>query len=266
MLKNWSKKSLKTEKKSTLKPINKKTHENEKKNEKLAVTTNVKPSDLNYDHYTTNKYDIDIINSIPHHKELHQNLINYVKNNFKKADEIRVLDLWVGTWLTTKMIQDILPNAILDVVDFSKQMLNWAKNRLWKHNVNYILWDYATLNLKNKYDIIVSVIWVHHQNHEWKRSLFKKTYNRLNKWWVFLFWDLVTYKNKVESAYNHALHFHHLVEKSKDKKTLWERAHHHMFLNDLAPYEDQIEWLKKIWFKIKKDFLKINTCLLIAKK
>jgi len=56
------------------------------KADQLAQTTNVKPSDLNYDHYTTNKYDQDIINSIPYHKELHEHLIGYIKKHFTDTD------------------------------------------------------------------------------------------------------------------------------------------------------------------------------------
>lgn len=55
-----------------------------------------------------------------------------------------------------------------------------------------------------------------------------------------------------------------LVEHATDEKTLTEWAHHHMFLNDLAPIEHQIEWLSKVGFKVQKDFLKMNTALLFC--
>ena len=159
-----------------------------------------------------------------------------------------------------------MPNAILDVVDFSQQMLDWAKKKLGSSDINYMLWDYSVLRFTNKYDIVISVIWIHHQTHEWKKNLFQKIYNLLNDGGNFIFWDLVTYKDAIKAASNHALHFHRLVENATDSKTLWERAHHHMYLNNLAPYEDQIDWLEKIWFWVKVAFLKINTCLLIGVK
>lgn len=230
------------------------------------MTTNVKPSDLNYDKYETLKYDEDIINSIPHHQELHSHIISYVEEKFHRDSKIRILELWVWTWLTAKMIYSALPKSTLDLVDFSNQMLVWAKERLWIKNINYIKWDYAELEFSNKYNLVVSVIGIHHQTHEWKKKLFKKIYNLLNKGGVFVFWDLVTYKDRIKSAYNHAIHFHHLVEKTKDIETLWERAHHHMYLNNLAAYEDQIERLEDLWFSVKIEFLKANTCLLLAEK
>ena len=76
----------------------------------------------------------------------------------------------------------------------------------------------------------------------------------------------MTCDDKSEAALNQSLHFHHLVEKSADRKTLREWAYHHLFLNDLATIEDQIGWLKGIGFKSKIGMFKFNTGLIIAKK
>lgn len=231
-----------------------------------SKTTNVHASELNYDKYSSEKYDQDIVNSIPFHKELHKKIIEFVSKNFNKDKKYVILDLGVGTGITSKLIQDLLPNSEFDVVDFSKKMLSGAKKKLGTNKVNYIFGDYSKLQFSRKYDIIVSVIGLHHQNKEGKKMLFKKIYSLLNNRGVFIFGDLVTYKDKHGAALNNALHFHHLVEKSTDKKTLSEWAYHHMFLNDLSPIEDQINWLKEIGFKVNQSFLKMNTTLLICKK
>lgn len=229
-------------------------------------TTNVKPQQLNYDHYSTNKYDRDIINSIPHHQELHEAIIAFVKRNFKKSGDYSVLDLGVGTAITSKMIQDVLPEAEFDLVDFSKKMLDGAKKRMGLKNVRYIFGDYSKIKFDRKYDIVVSVIGLHHQNHQGKRLLFKRIHSLLKPGGVFIFGDLVTHKDAKKAALNQALHFHHLVEKSTDRKTLEEWAHHHAVLNDLAPVEDQVAWLKRLGFKVSIEMLKMNTALIICKK
>jgi len=228
-------------------------------------TTNVKANDLNYDHYSTDKYDRDIFNSIPHHKELHEQIIKFVGKNFDAKKEYAALDLGVGTGITSKMIWDKLPKVKFDLVDFSNKMLAGAKKKFGK-SANYILGDYSTMKFSKKYDLVVSVIGIHHQNHKGKQALFKKIYSLLKPGGIFIFGDLVTYKNPKKAALNQALHFHQLVEKSTDKKTLEEWAHHHYVLNDLAPIEDQIEWMKKIGFNVKIEMLKLNTALLICKK
>ena len=227
-------------------------------------TTNVKPSQLNYDKYSLTKYDRDIVNSIPHHTEIHNQISKFVKNDSTNK-ETNILDLGVGTGLTSKLIKNKLPLANFTVVDFSRQMLNCAKKKLGK-KVKYIYGDYSKTNFKEKYDLIVSVVGIHHQSTAGKKKLFKKIYSLLKPNGIFIFGDLVTYKNKFKAAYNNAIHFHHLVENATDKKTLAEWAHHHIFLNDLAPIEDQINWLKKVGFRVEIKFLQTNTALLICKK
>jgi tRNA (cmo5U34)-methyltransferase len=229
-------------------------------------TTNVKAKDLNYDHYATEKYDRDIVNSIPHHKELHTEIVKYVRKNFVANKIYSVLDLGVGTGLTSKLIQLELPKTEFDLVDFSKKMLDGAKKRLGTKKVNYIFGDYSKIKFKKKYDIIVSVIGIHHQNDKGKSILFKKIASLLKPGGVFIFGDLVTYKDQKIAALNQALHFHHLVEKSTDAKTLKEWAHHHLFLNNLATIEDQIEWLNGAGLKTKIILLKTNTALIICTK
>jgi len=58
-----------------------------------------------------------------------------------------------------------------------------------------------------------------------------------------------------------------MVKNSKDDKSLKDWAHHHKFLNDPAPLEDQLTWLKEAGFsKIEIKFKKINTILIVATK
>jgi tRNA (cmo5U34)-methyltransferase len=227
--------------------------------------TNVKAKDLNYDHYSSNKYDQDIVNSIPFHKDLHEEILKFVRKNYKADKKYNILDLGVGTGITSKLIQNELPQAEFDLNDFSEKMIAGAKKKFGK-NANYILGDYSKIKFESKYDIVVSVIGIHHQNNKGKANLFKKIYSILKPGGIFIFGDLVTHKDLKKASLNQALHFHHLVEKSADKKTLGEWAHHHYILNDLAPIENQVEWLTKIGFKVKVILSKMNTALLICKK
>lgn len=228
--------------------------------------TNVKPAELNYDKYATDKYDRDIVNAVPFHRGLHSCIADFVENNFESVKEYQVLDLGTGTGITAKLIRDILPRSEFDLVDFSQQMLTGAKKKLGHKKTRYFLKDYARMTFDKKYDIVVAVIGVHHQNTLGKQKLFKKIYSGLKPGGVFIFGDLVTYADKFEAMRNQARHLHHLVEHATDEKTLNEWAHHHMFLNDLAPIEDQIKWLEKTGFKVKKEFLKMNTTLLFCHK
>lgn len=232
----------------------------------MVNTTNVRACDLNYDHYTNNKYDRDIINAIPYHKEIHRQIAAYIQKHFKRDYAYSVLDLGAGTGITSRIIKDILPKTHFDLVDFSQRMLNGAKKQLGNKNVHYIKTDYARMKFDCKYNIILSVIGFHHQTHAGKKRLIKKIYRALKPGGVFVLGDLVTYRNKLVAATNNALHFHHLVEKSSNRKTLAEWAHHHMFLNRLEAIEDLEAWMGDIGFKIIKKYHRFNTALIIGKK
>lgn len=230
-------------------------------------TTNVKASNLNYDHYETKKYDNDIERVIPGHKRMHQE-IKKIVNNFKKNNLInKIADLGVGTGLTAELIMKLNPEANLTANDFSRKMILGAKKRLAGFKVNYVFGDFSEINIGKNFDMVLTVIGLHHQNNTGKKKVFNKIFNSLNKGGIFILGDLVTYRNKQEAAYNDAKHFAHMVKNAEDERSLKEWAYHHKFLNDLAPIEDQIKWLKDVGFKkISIKYKYLNTALIIAYK
>ncbi|MBI2436476.1 MAG: aminotransferase class V-fold PLP-dependent enzyme [Candidatus Magasanikbacteria bacterium] len=230
-------------------------------------TTNVNPDNLNYNSYTGEKYDMDIFRVIPYYQELNDIISEFVNTKFEKGRQYHILDLGAGTGLTSKLLRDLLPQTKLDIVDFSAPMLESARMRLSENQVNYICTDYSEMEFEpNKYDIIVSVIGLHHQNHKGKKKVLQKIYHSLKPGGWFILGDLVTHADKTESSLNDAKHFHHMVEHATDEKTLAEWAYHHTYLNDLAPKEDLTQWIQDLGFESKILLQKINTLLLIARK
>jgi tRNA (cmo5U34)-methyltransferase len=230
-------------------------------------TTNVESKDLNYDKYENDKYDQDIVRVIPGHKELHKKIEQVVKEFSQEKKIQMILDLGVGTGLTSEIIMKIVPNSLLVGVDFSEKMLSGAEKRLSKYKTKLLLGDYSQIVLGNKFDIIVSVIGIHHQNNEGKKNTFKKIFDSLNSEGLFIFGDLVTFRDKYEVALNEAKHYAFLVQNAQNEQSLSEWTYHHKFLNDLAPLEDQVQWLKGIGFtSVEVVFRKFNTALIIAKK
>lgn len=232
--------------------------------------TNVRASQLNYDKYTAGKYDQDIVNSIPFHKEIHTLLVDFIANNFQVDNNYQLLDIGVGTGITSRLVKDQLPNSNLEVIDFSEQMLKGAKEKLG-NEVEYLLTDYSDYDFEdNKYDLVFSFIGLHHQNEKdsfgGSKKMFQKIYKLLKRDGFFVLGDLMTYRDLYDSALNHAKHYAQLVEKATDEQTLKEWSHHHMYLNHLAPIEDQIDWLEEVGFLVEEVFHKMNTGLLICKK
>lgn len=230
-------------------------------------TTNVNPSDLNYDKYAMDKYDADICRVIPGHEDLHGEIEKIVETYTKSHTVEKIADIGVGTGLTSERILKKIPQAKMVAIDFSKQMILGAKNRLENYNVEFILGDYAEIDFGKDFDIITSVIGIHHQNTEGKREVFKKIYKALKFGGIFIFGDLVTYRNKDNAAINDAKHYAFMAQNAEDEQSLKEWEYHHKVLNDPSPLEDQIEWLKNTGFKsVEVKYNHINTALILAVK
>lgn len=233
----------------------------------MKLHTNVQPEDLNYDHYETEVYDEDIKRSIPGYTQLHDWIDKCVLQFSQNHEISKILELGIGTGLTTVRILKIVPKAQVTAIDFSEQMLQGARKRLKNYDVIFKLGDYSKIKLDANFDLVVSVIGIHHQSKEGKKKLFERIYNALKPGALFIFADLVTYRDKNKAALNEAEHFHHLVEQARDEKALIEWSYHHKFLNELEPIEDQIEWLEKIGFsEVKQKYEYMNTALIVAKK
>ena len=222
---------------------------------------------LNFHAYTGEQYDQDIANAIPSHRRIHREIMQYVSNMWERDAVIDVLDLGVGTGITAKCVQEILPSANLTVMDFSEKMIASAGKKLGIGKVAYLTGDYTTAVFeKGKYNLILSVIGMHHQSDVNKLLMFNKIYRALDPdTGIFIFADLMTFRDPLVAARNAALHYHHLVENAADERTLEEWAHHHMYLNKLAPVEDQLDWLKQVGFvNVQVLFQEFETTLIVA--
>jgi len=83
----------------------------------------------------------------------------------------------------------------------------------------------------------------------------------------FFFGDLVTYRDSETARLNDEQHFTFMREHARDEKMLEKWMHHHREQNDLAPLEDQIDWLREVGFReVEALYQKFNTALICAKK
>lgn len=230
-------------------------------------TTNVKVATLNYHSYAAAKYDREIVRVIPGHEEIHKEILKIVKSHFGRKLPYNVLDLGVGTGLTSALIQRVLTKAHFDVIDFSRPMLQGSRQRLDVNRTKYIFGDYSKVPpKKDYYDLVISVIGLHHQTDAGKQKVIRKVFRALKPGGYFLLADLMTYRNKKEAALNQARHFHHLVTNARDKNVLSDWAYHHVYLNQLASIEGHIKWFRETGFKTQKNLQEINTTLLVGSK
>ena len=226
--------------------------------------TNVKPEELNYHHYSTEQYDRDIINSIPSYEILHNKITKIVK---KLPPNPKILELGVGTGNTTLAVAKNTKNADFILVDFSKRMLDGAKEKLSALNCTYILEDYSKMEFPQNLDAVICVIGFHHQESDNdKKQMILKIYSSLKRGGLFILGDLMTYENEELAAFNEVNHCHFLAQNADSEKVLKEWAYHHKYLNKLATWESHVKWMNNVGFSSEVILKKFNTVLIVGTK
>jgi len=98
---------------------------------------------------------------------------------FAEDQEIKVLDLGAGTGLLSAMVAESFPRSRVTLVDISVEMLRVARRRLGGEpgRFDFRTMDYARKSLPSRdggYDLVVSVLSIHHLTHGDKKELFGK--------------------------------------------------------------------------------------------
>lgn len=226
------------------------------------MNTNIDPEDLHYDHSPTELYDEEIKRVIPGWEALHQCIEHLLRREPLGA---HILELGVGTGLTAQRVLQTLPRTQYSAIDFSEQMLAGARERLRPYNVTYINGDYAEIALPQN-NLVVSVIGMHHQGSDTaKQRMFQRIYDSTEG--GFVFGDLFTYRDRLETERSQRLHYQFLEDHARDRTTLEAWVHHQRNLNVLANLEDQVQWLKEVGFReVSVLFRMYLTALVYAKR
>jgi len=161
-----------------------------------------------------------------------------------------ILEIGTGTGLLTEMFLEKYPNARMDLVDVSEEMLNIAKER-FSGNTNL---KFHTKNIMDftpeegkQYDGIISSLAIHHLSLEEKEEL----YNKIGEWikpgGIFVnaemiaaetkYLDKIYQKKQIEMALNAGLD-------EEGKAKAMERMH----LDLKVPVSMQLKWLENAGF------------------
>lgn len=201
---------------------------------------------------------------IPYMDELYNIMTDLAINEIPAP---KILDLGAGTGLLTMHLLKRYDQAEFVLIDLSEEMLKIAKRRFAERtNLKYVVGDYVKYNFKDKFDIIISSLSIHHLQHEDKRILYGKIYKMLNKGGIFLNADQV----EAPTPANELIYQENWMNKiddgslgEKEKKSIIDR----MKLDRPATLDDNLKWLENIGFKDVDVFYKYyNFVVLHGKK
>ncbi|MGB4400704.1 MAG: class I SAM-dependent methyltransferase [Daejeonella sp.] len=136
----------------------------------------------------SSKYSELIAKCVPRYSELMYNMFHYIPEDFQPK---RILDLGCGTGnLTDEMIKRF-PEAEIDALDISEDILKESKQRFSnKPNIRYIQADFKSMHLPpGSYDLIMSSIAIHHIEDPDKIKLYSEVHQALKAGGIFIFAD-----------------------------------------------------------------------------
>jgi tRNA (cmo5U34)-methyltransferase len=108
-------------------------------------------------------------------------------------DKIEVLDLGIGTGNIAQRLLEKYPHAKLVGVDVSSKMLQQSSLKLApvKTRIKLTQGDLGALPSIGPFDLVYSVLAIHHLSNEDKQVLFKKIYTQLKPRGIFILIDVM---------------------------------------------------------------------------
>jgi len=172
-----------------------------------------------------------------------------IENLTVNSKEPIVLDIGAGTGLFTEMVLQKYPQAHIELVDFSFEMLEVARHRLVSYpNISIIQADMNDMQIENdKYDAIISSLAIHHLTDNNKESLYQQIFNGLKVGRVFIHAEQVLASNE------HLQEIYHTTWLEKIKRSGLsieeiELGLERVKLDKRVSLEIQLSWLKEIGF------------------
>lgn len=204
-------------------------------------------------------YNYHMFETIEKFEEYYDGLSVPMGNN---EDKIKILDIGCGTGLELEGILKRNPEAEIDVIDMSEEMLKVLKEK-YKDNlcqIEIIKGSYLTIPFKkNHYDYVIASMTIHHFTKEEKEKLYMKIYNSLKNEGKYIEGDY--YMNSKEEEKNCLDFYYDAINKiSEGEKQLYH-------IDIPFTVETEIELLKECKFKnINKQLQFGEKCILVGEK
>ncbi|WP_026897946.1 class I SAM-dependent methyltransferase [Daejeonella oryzae] len=136
----------------------------------------------------SSRYTELISKCVPRYGELMYNMFHYIPADLKPS---RILDLGCGTGNLTEQILKYYPEAEIDTLDISEDILKESQKRFMAQpNVRHIQADFRHMHLPpGSYDLILSSIAIHHIPDPDKINLYRDIQQALKPNGLFIFAD-----------------------------------------------------------------------------
>ncbi len=169
---------------------------------------------------------------------------------FERDAPIDVLDLGAGTGLFSEHVLKAFPNGTFVLRDLAKKMLGVARERFHEHGeqFQFVIDDYRNLRDRERFDLVISSLSIHHLADEEKRKLCQQVYAALKAGGAFVNVDQI----KGETAYLQNLYWElwlrHARASGAPEEQIQESVERRTAYDQDALLSDQLRWLREAGF------------------
>lgn len=139
-----------------------------------------------------------------------------------------LLDLGIGTGLELAEIFERFPKINVTGIDISVNMLQMLKIKYPDRKINLYHADYFKYDLgKDRYDVALSVMSLHHYDYQTKTALYRKIYNCLHQSGIYIECDYMLSEFEYENAQETEDSFFAEYERLRNEQALTDGMEHH---------------------------------------
>jgi tRNA (cmo5U34)-methyltransferase len=211
-------------------------------------------------------YDLTAEKALPHYHHAHQLLVSCLP--FSRDAKIEVVDLGVGSGVTSAYVLKNFSNAHVTGVDLFPEMLDEARPRLkpFAHRVRLVQADNTEFlaSAETKADAIVSAFCIHHQDEQGKKDLFAGVKKRLKPGGVFLMLDWTIFNSTHLHRIARENTMRHLEANVSDAAYREKWAYHWNYINIPSSADDMAKWMNDLGLHAETVFRDLEIALLSA--
>ncbi len=192
-------------------------------------------------------FDEQVVKFVPHYIEMLGALVTAIP--FSSSKKIRVADLGCGTGTISFLVKKRFPKAHITCIDLSENMLTLAKKKLdGLPNIKFELGELNSYSFKERFDVVVSSLALHHLEKKEKTNLWRKIFNALPKGRVFINADIIiSADNAMQKKYLEK--WGEFVLLSNTKQQMQENYKRYLKEDRPTVLSDDLEGLRNIGFR-----------------
>jgi len=164
-----------------------------------------------------------------------------------KTETPNILDIGSGTGLLSAFLFERYPKASFTLIDFSEKMIEMSMERFsGQYNVKYID-DYTKYDFKEKYDLVVSALSIHHLDDKEKEEFYRKCYALLRPDGIIINADQVHGETEYIEELNKTIWFKSIESSGLTKDEILS-GYERIKLDKETRLDQQLSWIKDAGF------------------